>query len=261
MGRDNYFTETEYAEERSEVKSGTLRAFVNAANHYPLLSREEETALGQEILKGGEAAKAAVDELTLHNLRLVLFVARKNFAKVANDDLLSNGYIGLYKAARSYDCTYGVPFANHAAQYIYMEMLRGLRNDNLIHLPEQVWQEAGKDSDGRPPFPYSFVSLEGEAHEDYEESLESTIPDENAADPALETVRALLSADLKNALECLTDREKAVILRHYVLGEESFREIAESPEFSCSKEKVRRIHNSALAKLKEALENWEAECE
>ena len=68
-------------------------------------------------LKAGE--KTAADALIEHNLRLVVYIARKfENTGVGIEDLISIGTIGLIKAVDSFDCEKAVRLSSYSARCI-----------------------------------------------------------------------------------------------------------------------------------------------
>ena len=80
----------------------TVRLYEQEIARIPMLSAEEERALGRRIQKGDEEA---ADRLALANLRLADFYARKAAAHcdVPLSDLIHAGNIGVLNAARRFD--------------------------------------------------------------------------------------------------------------------------------------------------------------
>ena len=89
----------------------------------PPLTREEEAAL-LERLEDEDARKALIE----HNLRLVVFLARKfESSGVGTEDLISIGTIGLIKAVSTYRSDKNVKLATYASRCIENEILMHLR--------------------------------------------------------------------------------------------------------------------------------------
>ncbi|MBP5373277.1 MAG: RNA polymerase sporulation sigma factor SigE [Clostridia bacterium] len=88
-------------------------------------SYEEEQEKLYKVSLGDEAAK---DELIEHNLRLVVYIARKfDNTGIDLDDLISIGTIGLIKAINSYDTEKNIKLATFASRCIENEILMYLR--------------------------------------------------------------------------------------------------------------------------------------
>ena len=88
----------------------------------PLSSKEEGEML--RLLLDEEEKDRAKAELIQHNLRLVVYIARKfENTGVDNDDLISIGTIGLIKAIDSFDCKNGARFATYASKCLQNAIL------------------------------------------------------------------------------------------------------------------------------------------
>lgn len=91
----------------------------------PPLSPEEEQAVVEACQAGDEQAR---NKLIEHNLRLVVFLARKfESAAVSTEDLISIGTIGLIKAVGTYRSDKNVKLATYASRCIENEILMHLR--------------------------------------------------------------------------------------------------------------------------------------
>ena len=91
----------------------------------PPLSAEEEAAAVTACQAGDEHARSMLIE---HNLRLVVFLARKfESSGVGTEDLISIGTIGLIKAVSTYRSDKNVKLATYASRCIENEILMYLR--------------------------------------------------------------------------------------------------------------------------------------
>ena len=89
------------------------------------LSAEEEAELLQRTADGDNAAK---DKLVEHNLRLVVFLAKKfESSGIDMEDLVSVGTIGLIKAINSFKAEKQIKLATYASRCIENEILMYLR--------------------------------------------------------------------------------------------------------------------------------------
>ena len=94
----------------------------------------------RELLVRAQAGDlAARDELTMGNLRLVLSVIQRfNPKNESIDDLFQVGCIGLIKAVRRFDTSYGVKFSTYAVPMIIGEVRRYLRDNNAIRVSRSL---------------------------------------------------------------------------------------------------------------------------
>ena len=91
----------------------------------PPLSREEEEQIFSLLTKGD---KAAAEKLIVHNLRLVVYIAKKfENTGIGIDDLTSIGTMGLIKAVNSFSPEKNIKFATYASRCIENEILMYLR--------------------------------------------------------------------------------------------------------------------------------------
>lgn len=89
------------------------------------LSAEREAELTARLADGDVEAR---NELIEHNLRLVIYIAKKfDSSGVDMDDLISVGTIGLIKAVKSFDGSKKIKLATYASRCIENEILMQLR--------------------------------------------------------------------------------------------------------------------------------------
>ena len=100
--------------------------YLNGGETLPApLSSEEEKEL---VAKLSEGDKSAREKLIEHNLRLVVYIAKKfESSNVDIDDLISVGTIGLIKAVNSFDGNKQIKLATYASRCIENEILMHLR--------------------------------------------------------------------------------------------------------------------------------------
>ena len=98
------------------MEDSALNRYLDEIGKEALLSDEVEKQLSSQMLKGDTKALSRLVEA---NLRFVVAVARQYKGKgVAMEDLVSEGNIGLMKAASKYDASKGVRFVNYAVVYV-----------------------------------------------------------------------------------------------------------------------------------------------
>ena len=156
----------------------------------PLNAREEQACI--EAMQDHQD-KEAKEKLIAHNLRLVVYIAKKfDNTKVGTEDLISIGTIGLMKAINTFDASKSINLATYASRCIENEILMYLRKNNKQKLEVSIDEPLNVDWDGN-------------------ELLLSDIlgTDEDVIYRDLET-----QADLKllhQALKTLNGREKMII--------------------------------------------------
>ena len=103
----------------------TLNIYLDEIGAKSLLSEDEERRLAARIHAGDERA---LNKLIEANLRFVVAIARQYQNKgLSIDDLISEGNIGLMKAARKYDGERGVRFVNYAVVFVRQQIEKALK--------------------------------------------------------------------------------------------------------------------------------------
>ena len=121
--------------------------FINGTTNLPPpLTKEEEAECFNEILKGSEEAR---NKLIVHNLRLVVYIAKKfENSGVSIDDLISIGTIGLIKAVKTFSPDKNIKLATYASRCIENEVLMYLRKIGNLKNEISIDEPLNIDWDG-----------------------------------------------------------------------------------------------------------------
>ncbi len=112
----------------------------------PPLNKQEETLIFQRIKNNDSSAK---DELIVHNLRLVVYIAKKfESSGVGVEDLISIGTIGLIKACNTFSTDKNIKLATYASRCIENEILMYLRKINTKKIEMSIDEPLRIDWDG-----------------------------------------------------------------------------------------------------------------
>ena len=112
----------------------------------PPLTREEEQRVLQDIRAGKPGAR---DPLITHNLRLVVYIAKKFESPGANvEDLISIGTIGLIKAVNTFSVERNIKLATYASRCIENEILMYLRKSAQLKNEVSLDDPLNVDWDG-----------------------------------------------------------------------------------------------------------------
>lgn len=202
------------------------------------LTSEEEAQYIRLLREGiGEESRKAKEILIERNLRLVAHIAKK-YQNVDEDmeDLISIGCIGLIKAVDTFDAGKG-RLATYACRCIDNELLMLLRGKKKISREVSLFEPIGQDKEGN------------EIH--LMDVIEQQQPDIVDRMETVNHIRRLL----KLIDECLTDREKEILILRYGLG--GMPEATQSEiglRLGISRSYVSRIEKKALSKLREKFE-------
>ena len=195
----------------------------------PLKGQEEQEAL--ELLESGD--ESAKQRLIEHNLRLVVFIARRFENTGINlEDLISIGTIGLIKAVGTYRRDRNIKLATYASRCIENEILMYIRK-----ISNQKTE----------------ISLDEPINMDYEgnELLLSDIlgTDENVVSSALEDDVDLCL--LRQALQELPEREREIVLMRYGLeGRKELTQKEVAQKMGISQSYISRLEKRIMLRLR-----------
>ena len=121
--------------------------YINGYDIVPApLKKDEEREIFERIEAGDESAR---EPLIVHNLRLVVYIARKfESSGVGIEDLISIGTIGLIKAVNTFRPSKNIKLATYASRCIENEILMFLRKTNNIRNEISLDEPLNVDWDG-----------------------------------------------------------------------------------------------------------------
>lgn len=112
----------------------------------PPLSQQEENEIMIKLSNGDESAR---ESLIVHNLRLVVYIAKKfENTNVNIEDLISIGTIGLIKAVNTFSIDRNIKFATYASRCIENEILMFLRKSAQRKNEVSIEEPLNTDWDG-----------------------------------------------------------------------------------------------------------------
>ncbi len=163
------------------------------------LSAEEESEMLQLLLQEEEKERAKT-ELIQHNLRLVVYIARKfDNTGVDNDDLISIGTIGLIKAINSFKADKNIKLATYASRCIENEILMYLRRTVRLKSEVSFDEPLNTDFEGNELL---LSDVLGTSADSVYGDIESNAEKEQ----------------LKEALKKLSEREQKIMFLRFGLG-------------------------------------------
>ena len=211
-------------------KKGSL-FYVGATDKLPPpLTREEEEYY---LVLASDGDSFARDKLIEHNLRLVVFLAKKyENTGVDLEDLVSIGTIGLMKGVKTFSVDKNIKLATYASRCIDNEILMYLRKNKKIKTEISFDESLSFDADG---------------NELHLEDVLGTAPD-LVTKPLEDEVNKKLMLD---EIEKLSERDKEIITLRYGLNgrmEKTQKEVAELLGISHSY--ISRIEKKVIKRLK-----------
>ncbi len=170
--------------------------------------------------------------LITQNMGYVVTLARQYKSDfLTTDDLVSEGSIGLMKAAERYDASRGKPFVTFAAPYIRRSI-----------------EEAISRVTNEKPVLSTDESLPIGSNNNF--TLLNVLEDKDAPRADVIVERDALSDEFISAIDGLDAREQEVVQRYYGISREhqTMAEIGES--LGMKRERVRQIRDKALRKMR-----------
>lgn len=137
-----------------KIKALILKLFKKQKCYYingpetlpPPLPKEKEMQIMEELARGDESHR---DLLITHNLRLVVYIAKKFESKTTStEDLVSIGTIGLMKAVKTFNPQKNIKLATYASRCIENEILMHLRKVNNMKAEMSFDEPLSVDWDG-----------------------------------------------------------------------------------------------------------------
>jgi len=201
----------------------------------PLEADEEAEAIAG---LGGEKDQQVKTSLIEHNLRLVVYIAKKfDNTGVGVEDLISIGTIGLIKAINSYNPDKNIKLATYASRCIENEILMYLRRNSKTKAEVSIDEPLNVDWDGNELLLSDILGTEEDIiYKDLENEVE----------------RKMLS----KAIEKLSERERIIVDLRYGLSsidgeEKTQKEVADM--LGISQSYISRLEKKIIKRLKKEM--------
>lgn len=273
------------------LPSGSLEAYSRAALQIPVLSPEDERRLARRLVQHNDLDAAR--QLVLSHLRYVVYIARGyNGYGLAQADLIQEGNIGLMKAVKRFDPDLNVRLISFAVHWIRAEMHEFiLRNWRIVKVATTKAQRklffnlrsskrrlgwftrdeveaVAKDLGVRPEAvlemearmsqrDVTFDPMADESDSELDVAAPAGYLSNRRDDPAVQVEAREWAQDrnqkLQEALASLNERSRAIVERRWLTDEKAtLHDLA--AEYHVSAERIRQLENSAMKKLRAALE-------
>lgn len=210
--------------------------FIGSADKLPApLSKEEEVKYVTMSLNGDKKARSKLIE---HNLRLVVFLAKKyENTGVDLEDLVSIGSVGLIKGVNTYKLDKNIKLATYASRCIDNEILMFLRKNKRRKGEISFEDSLSFDSEGNELHLEDVLGTEGDiVTKGLEEEVEKKL--------------------LYEEIEKLNDRDKKImILRYGLYGNKEMTQKDVAKLLGISQSYISRIEKKVIRKLKQLNKN------
>lgn len=200
----------------------------------PPLKKQEENEIVARLRAGDESAR---EPLIVHNLRLVVYIAKKfENSNVDIEDLVSIGTIGLIKAVNTFCPDRNIKLATYASRCIENEILMHLRKTSVMKNEMSIDEPLNIDWDGN----------------------ELLLSDVLGSEP--DSVNRIIEEDdekscLLRAIDALEEREKLIMYMRFGVGgsrEYTQKEIASM--LGISQSYISRLEKRIISRLKKEME-------
>ena len=259
----------------------SINNYLNEVNRYPMITVDEEVILARKIKQSGIEADKARQRLVEANLRFVISVANQyRQPDMDLSDLISEGNIGLIKAAERFDDTRGFKFISYAVWWIRQSISSAIcENGRIIRLPlnqqallnmYSILLQETMQTEQRKPTVAEFAefanisedkaailieqnakiqSMDATLSEDTDTSIGDLVSSGSKTDESLD--KESLHQDIIDVLNhILSAKEKEILMRSFGINckEEGLEDIGLA--FGLSRERVRQIRDKALCKIR-----------
>ncbi len=261
-------------------ENASLDKYLQEIARVELIDADEEVILARKIREGDQVA---LEKLTKANLRFVVSVAKQYQNQgIGLGDMISEGNLGLIKAAQRFDETRGFKFISYAVWWIRQSIMQAIaEHARLVRLPlnrisslgkihralvelEQKYEreptneeigsmlEMTADEVGRNlKLRSRHISMDAPFAESEDGSLLDILSDENEVTPEDPLMKDSLCVEIGRTLNTLTQREREVVVYFFGLDSQPNRTLDEIGSLlGLTRERVRQIKEKAVRRLR-----------
>jgi RNA polymerase primary sigma factor len=283
----NQMKQLKISKQLTNRDTASLDKYLSEISRVELISADEEILLAQKIRKGD---RAALDRLAKVNLRFVVSVAKQYQNQgMQLPDLISEGNLGLIKAAQRFDEKRGFKFISYAVWWIRQSILQALaERSRIVRLPLNKIGAINKINRAysdleqrleRPPSAQEIADLLECSVNDVKQSLVNNtrhismdsplgnddtsklslydiLPNDTLPSPENQLMVESLRKDIDRSLSTLSSREMTVMRLYFGLNGVQPMSLEEiGGRFDLTRERVRQIKEKAIRNLRQASRN------
>jgi RNA polymerase primary sigma factor len=283
----NQMKQLKISKQLTNRDTASLDKYLSEISRVELISADEEILLAQKIRKGD---RAALDRLAKVNLRFVVSVAKQYQNQgMQLPDLISEGNLGLIKAAQRFDEKRGFKFISYAVWWIRQSILQALaERSRIVRLPLNKIGAINKINRAysdleqrleRPPSAQEIADLLECSVNDVKQSLVNNtrhismdsplgnddtsklslydiLPNDTLPSPENQLMVESLRKDIDRSLSTLSSREMTVMRLYFGLNGVQPMSLEEiGGRFDLTRERVRQIKEKAIRNLRQAWRN------
>ena len=274
------FKSTQSITERDSV---SVEKYLRDVKHYSQVTEEEERQLARTIREGGDEGELAKQRLVEANLRFVITVANQyKQANMEMADIISEGNIGLIRAAERFDETRGIKFISFAVwwirqaiqqavsehgqtirkpqhvisqQLLYNRLLNEtMQNEQRYPTAEEFAAFAGIDiqhANALLNSKHNFVSTSTPAYGNSDTTVGDCLSNDNGTDNEVD--RKSLSDDIKQVFRLLlNDKEATILCSTFGLEQNEETLYTVGLKLGLTRERVRQIREKAIIKIRKS---------
>jgi len=244
-------------------KNDCMSLYLRDIRKNKILTQCQEIELAKKIKQGD---KLAEKKLVESNLKFVISTARKyQHLGLPLEDLISEGNLGLIKAAKRFDESKGYKFISYAVWWIKQSILLSINeNCSTIRIPMNVRNDMVKQTKDAENFNEPIddndliymkipriTSLNKLINENGNELSVILVDEIPYPDQQIIDVELTLKNALDSTMSCLNDREKKIVINYFGLGDTGSKTLEDiGYDLSLTKERVRQIKDKAIQKLR-----------
>ena len=247
------------------------------------MKQEEFDTSSEELVVLLAEARKAKDEMVEANLRLVISIAKKYTNRgLSFLDLIQEGNMGLMKAVEKFEYKRGYKFSTYATWWIRQAITRSIADqartiripvhmietiNKLMRVQKQLVQEYGREPSADEiadeihlpvqrvsavlKMAQQPISLQAPVGDSDDTSFGDFIEDKSAENPSDMTSMSMLKDRIKDVLDTLSERERAVLEQRFGLVDGYSRTLEEvGKQFDVTRERIRQIEAKALRKMR-----------